>query len=96
MKHQSEPTTVTLDNDSAEAVRIMSRVFGQSCDRFAGMILKKFFLDQMEDRYERVRMVAELLTEVKYETRPGRKLKRPRSISKCSRAFTVRKIRKKS
>ena len=34
-----------------------SRVFGQSNDQFVEMILKKFFLDQVENRIERVLMI---------------------------------------
>src|ERR1700746_3879117 len=66
MKNKLEPVTVTLTNDPAKAVRIMSRVLGQSHDKFFEMIFKKFFLDQVEHREDRVMMIAELLSEIKF------------------------------
>ena len=69
MEDQPLPLTVTLTNDSAKAVRVMSHVFGQSADQFIEMILKKFFFDQVdEDRTERVEMIAELLCEMPFPT----------------------------
>jgi hypothetical protein len=70
MKQQSQPLTLTLTGDPAKAARILSHVFGQSPDEFVEMILKKFFFDQVEnDRVQRVLMVAELLSEMRYPNR---------------------------
>ena len=70
MEHQSQPVIVTLNNDPAKAVRVMSHVFGQSPDQFVEMILKKFFFDQVKsDRVQRVLMIAELLSEMRYPNR---------------------------
>ena len=67
MEDQPPPLTVTLTNDSAKAVRVMSHVFGQSADQFIETILKKFFFDQVdEDRIRRVEMIAELLCEMPF------------------------------
>ena len=69
MEDKPLPLTVTLTNDSAKAVRVMSHVFGQSADEFVEMIIKKFFFDQVdEDRTERVEMIAELLCEMPFPT----------------------------
>jgi hypothetical protein len=46
----------------------MSHLFGQSHDQFVEMIPQKFFLEQAQDRVQRVEMIAELLCEMPFPT----------------------------